>query len=117
MKKLQFKRLNDPKKKMKLVRITSRTEDNECITHVLKKFTYKVSVSEEKEPKTVAPEVFIKKSFNTRRRVEKFNFLVKGHFFVKQKRMLLKVDFQHTLNIHISWKHKAFSPKKSEALT
>ncbi|MDZ4242793.1 MAG: hypothetical protein U1D99_08195, partial [Candidatus Omnitrophota bacterium] len=63
------------------------------------------------------PEVYIRKRFNTRTCEEQFSFRVKGHFYIAQERTQLKVDFCHTLRIHILWKSKLFSPKKPVTLT
>jgi hypothetical protein len=84
---------------------------------VRKSFVYIVSPVDEIEANVRAPEIDIKKSFDTKKREEKFSFRVKGEFSITQGRRQFKVDFCHTLKIDIIWKGKIFSPKKSATLT
>lgn len=118
MKKICFKRNKDLKKGTKFLHIISRSEDQESLTVVRKGFFYKVSKMNEAEQPVTSPEVFIRKFFDTRQRIEKFSFQVKGTFYMSHDRFLMRVDFHHSLNIKIVWKKKKiFSPKKSEVLT
>jgi hypothetical protein len=118
MKLIKFKRKSDPLKGVKALTLSQKSEDKECVSFVRKHFTYNVSKTE-KDIKTdiEAPEIFIKKAFDTKRGIERFNFEVIGAFFMAHGRFLFKVDFHHTLRIQIHWKTKVFSPKKSEILT
>lgn len=117
MKKVQFRQYNDFENKIKNISVLTKNEDQESKTEIHKSFIYKVSLVQEGEIEEILPQVFIKKSLDTRNGVEKFNFRVKGVFFVTHKQKLIKVKFVHTLNILINWKKKIFSPKKSEVLT
>ncbi len=117
MKKIFFKKLMNPKEKTKTVFISSQTEDKECKTNMRKNFEYKVSRADKVDLNLEAPQVHIRKSFDTKKRIEKFCLRVDGKFYMKHERVTLKVDFCHALNIEIRWKTKAFSPKKSEILT
>ena len=117
MKKILFKKRIDLDKRMKTFSIYSQTEDSQCKTHVRKGFAYTVDLSREDRPISKAPLVFIKKTLDTKKGIEGFNFHVKGHFYVNHNRRLMRVRFNHTLDIEIKWKVKNFSPKKSASLT
>jgi len=117
MKKVFFKKLTNPKDRTKTVLINSQSEDDECKTNMRKSFVYKVSQADKVDLSLEAPQVHIRKSFDTKKRIEKFHLKVDGKFYMKHERLTLEVNFQHTLNIAIHWKTKVFSPKKSEILT
>ena len=117
MKKILYRRQSDPSKRLKNISVLTRNEDKESMTEIHKSFMYKVSLAEDYLSENIPPQVFIKKSLDTRKGIEKFNFRVKGCFYMKHERKLVKVNFIHTLNIVINWKKKIFSPKKSEVLT
>ncbi len=117
MKKVRYKRLSEPKQGRKSFGISTRTIEKECNTFVRKKFNYKVSRTNVIKPKVVPPQIHITKAFNTKRQIERFKFTVKGTFYLTHNRVLVRVNFQHSLYIQIIWKAKDFSPKKSAVLT
>ena len=117
MKKVFFKKMLDSKEGLKSVLISSQTEDRECITNMRKSFEYKVSKAGKIDLNLGAPEVYIRKVFDTKRNIEKFYLKVIGKFYMKNKGVTVSVDFCHSLNIDIQWKIKLFSQKKSEILT
>lgn len=117
MKKILIKRDNSKVDKFKSMCISNRTEDKDAKTLVRKKFNYLAAISKETKPKIEAPEVHIFKSFDTAKGIEKFSFRVVGSMYLNHKEQLIKVNFKHSLNIHIYWKQKIFSPKKSAVLT
>ena len=119
MKKVLFKRRIDLVKGKKNFEIFSRSEDKKCRTQVRKSFTYVVDTvnGNEIEHKPRDPLVFIRKTFDTKKRVEEFGFHVKGYFYISHNDVFMKVLFHHTLDIKIRWKIKDFSPKKSASLT
>ncbi|MCA9398580.1 MAG: hypothetical protein KC618_02440 [Candidatus Omnitrophica bacterium] len=112
MQKLMIKKNSDPKRKTKAITITQKTQDKESFTFVKKSFLYKVRKTSQISPKAEAPQIFIRKFFDTKRGVESFRLQVRGCFYINHNRMLLRVNFTHTLNIQILWKSKVFSPKK-----
>lgn len=116
MKNILFKRRNDLKHRIKVLSIRQQTEDAENKTFIVKNFIYKVTVVESMETKIDAPEIFIRKVCDTKNKLEKFTFRVKGSFYMPYQRYIVHVQFQHRLNIQIHWK-KSFSPKKSAVLT
>ena len=98
--------------------ILQKTEDLDCVTKVRKAFRYEVFPGQKEDISQLeAPQVHVKKVLNTRKSLEKFTFKVKGSFYLTHAERLLRVDFEHTLNIHLSWKSKHLSPQKSELLT
>ena len=117
MKEILFKKALDPQKRTKTFSIKSHKEDKESKTVIEKGFAYQVLNVEQIEPKIEPPEIYIHKSIDNQKKIEKFNLQVRGSFYITKDRMLLQVYFHHTLNIEILWKTKIFSPKKSEVLT
>jgi len=117
MKKLLFKRLGNAQKGTKIITINSEVEDSKCKTRIRKSFFYQVSAVEGRDLPVEQPEICIRKVFDTKKRVEKFLFNVKGSFYTANERVIARVYFHHVLNIQIRWKKKIFSPKKSAVLT
>ena len=117
MKKVLFRKRINLNKRIKTFSIYSRTEDPECKTQVRKGFTYAVDWAKDDRPVSKPPLIFIRKSYDSKKRVETFGFHVKGYFYITYKRELMRVRFHHTLDIEIKWKAKDFSPKKSVSLT
>ena len=117
MRNITYKKKQSLEHRRKLISICEHSEDKECKTYVRKSFIYIVSKAETIEDQPKPPEVFIKKRFDTKSLTERFSFRVKGAFYINQERSLLKVNFCHALRIHIVWKSKLFSPKKSVTLT
>ena len=104
MKEVLHKRRRDLDRGTKLITINSRTEDKESRTRVRKSFLYHVTRSEETKLAASAPEIFIRKSFDTLNKIEKFCFQIKGSFFTTNGNVVAKVYFHHCLNVQISWK-------------
>ena len=104
MKEVLHKRRRDLGRGTKLITINSRIEDKESRTRVRKSFLYHVTRSEEAKMAVSAPEIFIRKSFDTLNKIEKFCFQIKGSFFTTNGNMVAKVYFHHCLNVQIAWK-------------
>ena len=117
MKEILFKKMSDLKRKTKHLSISQHSEDKDCKTHVQKSFSYIVSMADQADEAVNAPQIYIKKTFNSKTMTEQFCFEVKGSFLLSNNRFLTKVRFHHTLRIDILWKNKVFSPKKSAVLT
>ncbi|MCK5581102.1 MAG: hypothetical protein KAJ18_07495 [Candidatus Omnitrophica bacterium] len=117
MKEILYKKRQSIKNRRKAISVNEYSEDKECKTHVSKGFVYIANRIKKAESKPVTPELFIRKSFDTKEMQEKFSFKVKGAFFITRGRHLFRVNFCHMLRIDISWKNKNFSPKKSATLT
>ena len=99
--------------RIKMTKIIEDMEDKDCLTKVRKTFVYVLSTAVG-EPQTLSePVIKILKSFDTKTRDEKFSFRIKGVVYVNHNRRLIRVDYCHTLRIHLKWKTKVFSPKKS----
>ena len=117
MKNIIFKKNIDAEDKTKSLSVIQKFEDKECQTEIQKSFRYAVSGAEINAPPACEPQIYIIKSFDSKKKIEMFNFQVKGSFYITHSRLLWKVEFNHTLDIKIHWKEKIFSPKKSEVLT
>ncbi len=116
MKEILFKKKCNAGKGIKSLSISQQSEDKDSTTLVRKSFLYHVTKTQETNPKTDPPQIYIKKVFDTKKKTEKFFLKVKGAFYMTHKRLLLQVNFQHTLNIHILWKAKSFSIKNATVL-
>ncbi len=99
--------------RVKMTKIAERSEDKDCATSVRKTFVYVLSQVVDETQKLPDPQIKIRKSFDTKTRDEKFSFRIKGSSYVNHNRRLIRVDYCHTLRIHLKWKTKVFSPKKS----
>ena len=117
MKNIIFKKNIDAEDKTKSLSIAQKFEDKECKTEIQKSFRYAVLGAEINAPQACEPQVYITKSFDSKKKVEMFSFQVIGSFYITHNRLLWRVEFHHTLDIKIHWKEKIFSPKKSEVLT
>ena len=99
--------------RVKITKIAERSQDKDCDTSVRKTFVYVLSQVADETQKLPEPQIKIRKSFDTRTKDEKFSFRIKGSIYVNHNRRLIRVDYCHTLRIHLRWKTKVFSPKKS----
>ena len=117
IKKILINRVFDEKKRAKFLTIRQQTQDKESVTSVQKNFVYMVFSIHEAPAHLNPPQIYIRKEFDYKNKVEKFSFKVKGHFFITDQHQLFKVKFRHSLDIVIAWKPKIFSPKKSAVLT
>ena len=118
MKDILYKKRCNSKERTKIFSVLQKTEDPDCVTTIRKAFRYEVFAGQKENVSQLeAPQVYIRKVLNTRKSLEKFTFKVHGTFYLTHKESLLRVDFQHTLNIHLAWKSKLLSPQKSELLT
>ena len=117
MKDIKYMKIVHPKNRTKFISISQVKKTKESTSKVRKSFVYRVIKAKEIAPKVQAPEIRIKKVFDTKKATEAFHFNVKGSFYMTHNRMPVRVEFRHSLHIEISWKTKVFSPKKSEILT
>ena len=117
MRTIEYKKRHSLKHRRKVISINENNEDKDCKTRVHKSFVYFVAPADEVREILPAPQIYIRKRFNSKTREENFAFKVKGAFYMTRDRGVLKVNFCHALRISIVWKNKIFSPKKSETLT
>jgi len=117
MRDILYKKRESLKYRRKVISIIEHSEDTQCRTAVRKSFIYIVTRVDAVTEAVEKPEVYIRKTINSKQAEEKFWFRVKGCFYLTRDRFILKVDFCHTLHIDIVWKSKVFSPKKSVTLT
>ncbi|MBF0532779.1 MAG: hypothetical protein HQL23_06755 [Candidatus Omnitrophica bacterium] len=114
MKKILFQKDIDFAQKTKALAISQKSQDEESFTHIRKRFVYQVAQVTNTQEDLEGPQIKICKQIDHKRRIERFHFQVYGSFFMNHNRSILKVGFQHTLDIDILWKH--FSSKKSAIL-
>ncbi|MDE2221512.1 MAG: hypothetical protein KGK03_00395 [Candidatus Omnitrophica bacterium] len=96
----------------KVITLREHTDEKECVTDVRKNFIY-VAAEVPMEERPAAPKVYIKKSFDSVTRDEKFFFRVKGILYVNHCRRVMQVAYCHTLRINLHWKVKTSTPKKT----
>ena len=106
MKEMIFKQNTDVNNKVKAVSSVEKIEDKNCITYIEKKFILKLSSTDQVAPKKSQPEFNLIKSFDTKKQIERFRFESKGYFFMTNNRMLVKINYKHSLRIKIVWKTK-----------
>ena len=113
MKEILHKKRDTLHQRGKIVSIVENSEDLECVTSVRKNFIYVVGQPVDIAQDLPAPQIKIKKSFDTKTRDEKFAFRIKGALYANRDRRLYKVMYCHSLKILLHWKSKVYSPKKS----
>lgn len=96
----------------KMIVIQERSQDKDCISNVRKNFLY-MAEEVDHEEEVHAPQVHVRKSFDSENRNEKFSMRVKGFFYVHRNRRLVKVAYYHTLKILLHWKTAISAPSKS----
>lgn len=99
--------------RIKMTKIIEDKEDKECVTKIRKTFVYVLTPVVGETETLSQPQIMIRKSFDTQTRDEKFSFRIKGSIYVNHMRRLVRVDYCHGLRIHLRWKVKVISPKKS----
>ena len=118
MRRIRYKRKHDPLRHRKTFCIRECNEDKQCRTEVLKRFLYQARPVEERTPpQAPQPQIFVKKTFDSKKQEESYRFIMKGAFFVTQGRFVRRIDFRHVLIIHIVWKGAHSSPQTSVTLT
>ncbi len=111
MRKILYRRSTSLHNRTKAISVAETSEDKECKTLVKKTFVYLVSPNVEVQAPSSQPEIHIKKSYDTKTKEEKFGFKVKGLFYLTRNQIFYRVNFCHSLNIHITWKPKVISSK------
>jgi hypothetical protein len=101
----------------KAIFINEFTQDQHVKTAVRKGFFYHVVPVTEPDPCDEVPEIYIQKHIDTKKQIEEFCFRVKGSFITMAGTSVVRVQFSHKLRIHMKWKEKTLSPKKSGTLT
>ena len=100
------------KGKGKRIVIHEHAQDKECVSDVRKNFLY-IAQEVDHEDEPIAPQVHVRKSFDSLNRNEKFSMRVRGFFYVNRNRRLVKIAYYHTLKILLHWKTAVVSPSKS----
>ncbi len=111
MKEVLHKKRSNLQKGTKLITICSQTADKDGKTRVRKSFLYSVGRAEKIAFPVHPPQIYIRKSFDTEQKIEKFHFQVKGSFYTTNGELMAQVYFHHSLNVQILWK-KVFLPQQ-----
>lgn len=110
MREILYKKMSTARDRRKLMSIIERSEDKSCKTFVRKNFIYIVTKESAMEP-LLDPEIQINKIRDSKAKVEKFSFRIKGVFYLTNEKCIAKVRFCHNLQIILSWKNKVAFPK------
>ncbi len=111
MRKILYRKMMSLQNRRKAISVLERSEDKECKTYVKKNFVYIVTPNAKVTKALNQPDIYIKKSYDTRTKEERFSFKIKGSFYISREESCFLVSFCHSLNIHIMWKSKVISPK------
>ena len=95
----------------RVVSIREQSADKECTSRVMKNFVYLISPADMIPENIGAPEIRIVKKMQTAPRIETFLFRIKGEIYVKEKRFIYRVQYCHSLNVHMFWKSHVLSSK------
>jgi hypothetical protein len=93
------------------VSIRENSSDKECATRVMKNFVYLVSMADSIPEDIGAPQIRIIKKVVNEPKIETFLFRIKGEIFVKEKRFIYRVQYCHSLYVHLFWKNHVLSSK------
>ena len=85
MREILFRNMTSVPKRRKAILISERSEDKECKTYVRKSFVYIVTPEVRVEQPIPQPDIYIRKSYSTKTKEEKFSFRVKGYFYVAKE--------------------------------
>lgn len=110
MRDILYKKRKSFKNHRETISVSEYSSDKECETRIRKSLVCIATRVQEVGEQTGQPEIYVKKSFDTKLRQENFSFRVKGFFFLTRKCVVFRVDFCHTLRINIVWKNKSFFP-------
>jgi hypothetical protein len=95
----------------RVVSIRENSADKECATRVMKNFVYLISRADQIPQEIGAPQIRIVKKVEGEPKVETFLFRIKGEIYVKERRFIFRVQYCHSLNVHIFWKNHVLSSK------
>jgi len=113
MRQIMYKYLTSAENRRRVISVSDRSENKNAFTHVHRTFIYVVSKELESVEELPAPVFFITKHTNTKTRVEKFFFRVKGIFYVLRDNRYLLVHFCHSLRVDVVPKAAVLIPSYS----
>ncbi len=111
MREILYKKKSSLKHRTKSVFIEESSREKDCDTQVRKQFVYRLEKVRGIHRPEAVPQIFIRKFVDNARGVEHFSFRVRGFFYMTQNRIPLRVNFCHSLDIHIQWRTTELSPK------
>ncbi|NTV29183.1 MAG: hypothetical protein HGA80_03775 [Candidatus Omnitrophica bacterium] len=95
----------------RVISIREQHADKDSSTRVMKNFVYLISREDAIPEEMDTPEVRVVKKITAEDKSEVFVFKVKGHIYVKEKRFIYKVQYCHSLCVHMIWKTHVLSTK------
>ncbi|MBF0486339.1 MAG: hypothetical protein HQL16_07500 [Candidatus Omnitrophica bacterium] len=95
----------------RVISIRERFEDEECATQVRKNYIYLLSRADEVPQKPEAPQISVTKRIDSAKKNETFVFKIKGVIHITEKRFIYRVEYCHSLLIHMTWKTHVLSSK------
>lgn len=107
MRELLFKNLTSLEKKRKVLSLSEVSNKDGFLTHVNRRFIYLVKEVSAMSNAVDEPHFFILKDHNSKLNQEKFNFKIKGHFYVSCNQKIYLVNYCHSLHIRLSEQDKA----------
>ncbi len=95
----------------RVVSIRENSADKDCTTRVMKNFVYLVSRIDQIPEEIEAPQIRIIKKLEGASRAESFLFRIKGEIYIREKRFIYRVQYCHSLHVHLLWKTHVLSSK------
>ena len=95
----------------RVVSIREQQEDKECATRVMKNFVYLVSQADAIPEEMEVPAIQVMKKISNETKTETFVFKVKGAIYVKENRFIYRIQYCHSLCVHLYWKNHVLSSK------
>ena len=106
MREISYKNLTSVKNRRRVISISEKSRNRECITRVQRIFIYIVGKNVDAIEELSQPVFHITKPYNTKTKEENFFFRVKGAFYITKHDKFLLVNFCHSLRIDILRKSK-----------
>ena len=101
MREILYKNLTSAKKGRRAISVCERSQSKDCSTRVQRTFVYVIRSGVLSRKELSQPVLHIVKTFNTKTRIERFYFRMKGIFYVIQNDRFLEVNFCHSLRIDV----------------
>lgn len=101
MREILYKNLTSAKKGRRAISVCERSQNKDCSTRVQRTFVYVIRSGVLSRKESPQPIFNIVKTFNTKTRMERFYFRMKGIFYVLQNDYFLEINFCHSLRIDV----------------
>ena len=95
----------------RVVSIRENRDEKDSTTRVMKNFVYLVSMADMIPEAINPPVIHITKKISNESKSEVFVFMVLGEIFVKERRFIYRIQYCHSLCVHLYWKTHVLSTK------